>query len=353
MVNLYSMNKIFTPFTIKNITLRNRIVMPPMCMYSAENDGKALPWHSQHYRTRAQGGAGLIIQEATAVEPRGRISAGDLGIWNDSQMPGLTDIVKGIIAEASVPGIQLAHAGRKCNVEGEDVIAPSPINFDDNNSEYFTPREMDSNDIDIVINSFKTAAERAMDAGYKIIELHGAHGYLISEFLSPLTNTRSDEYGGSTKKRAEFLRLVIKAVRSVWKEENPLILRISAKDWAEGGNEPEDLAEIINNVKGEGLDLINVSSGGVVHDAKIKAAPGFQIFAAKIIKDLTGLPVIGGGLITNAGQAEDIITNNDADLVFMGRELLRNPYFPLLSARDSGEDVHYWPKQYERAKKQY
>ncbi|MBI9108170.1 MAG: NADH:flavin oxidoreductase/NADH oxidase [Spirochaetales bacterium] len=344
------MNHLFTPFNIKNITFRNRIVMPPMCMYSAGNDGIASPWHSFHYRTRAQGGAGLIIQEATSVESRGRISSNDLGIWSDSHLPGLSDIVKGIIEEGAVPGIQLAHAGRKCNAEGEDVIAPSPINFDLNDPAFVTPREMGRDDIEIVIESFKRGAERAAEAGYKILEIHGAHGYLLSSFLSPLTNTRSDEFGGSPRKRAEFLRLLIKAIRTVWKEENPLMLRVSAADWAEGGNKPEDLAEIIKLVKNEGLDIINVSSGGVVHKAKIPAAPGFQVPAAKIIKNLTGLPVIGGGLITNAGQAEEFVRNGDTDLVFLGRELLRNPFFPLLSSKEAGEEIDYWPKQYARAR---
>jgi len=344
------MNHIYTPFTIKNISLRNRIVMPPMCMYSAGVDGKATSWHSFHYRTRAQGGTGLIIQEASAVEPRGRISSNDLGIWDDSHIPGLSSIVNGIIEEGAVPGIQLAHAGRKCCAAGEDVIAPSPINFDLNAPEYVTPREMTQTDIETVIESFKRAAERAAEAGYRILELHGAHGYLISEFLSPLTNHRSDAFGGSAKKRAEFLRLIIKAVRSVWSEENALMLRVSAMDWDEGGNQAEDLAEAVKLVKDQGLDIIHVSTGGLVPHVKIPAAPGFQIPAAKIIKDLTGLPVVGGGLITTAPQAEEIIRNGDSDLVFLGRELLRNPNFPLLNSRDTEEDLAYWPKQYERAK---
>ena len=342
------MDHLFTPFTIKNITLRNRIVMPPMCMYSASNNGKATVWHSFHYRTRAQGGTGLIIQEATSVESRGRISQHDLGIWNDSQIPALTEIVESIKIEGAIAGIQLAHAGRKCCTDGEDLIAPSPISFDPDDKAYKIPREMNRNDIDEVVESFKKAAERAVIAGYQILEIHGAHGYLINEFLSPLTNHRKDEFGGSVSNRAEFLRLIIRAVRSVWKEENPLMLRISAIDYREGGNNPEDLAQLINLVKSEGIDIINVSTGGVVSNVHIPAAPSFQIPAAKIIKDLTGLPVIGGGLITEAEQAEDIIKNNNTDLVFLGRELLRNPYFALLNAREAGINLEYWPNQYKR-----
>jgi NADPH2 dehydrogenase len=345
------MNLLFTPMTLKNITLRNRFVMAPMCMFSAGSEGMAEPWHSFHYRTRAQGGTSLIIQEATAVESRGRITAQDLGLWNDSQIPGSREIVEGIKAEGAVPAIQLAHAGRKCRAAGEDVIAPSPLAFDpDDPKENITPREMTKSDIETVVESFKKAALRAQEAGYQILEIHGAHGYLISEFLSPLTNHRTDAFGGSLKKRAEFLRLVIKGVRSVWKEENLLILRVSALDYAPGGNEPEDLAEMINLVKDEGLDLIHVSSGGVVPNVTIPIGPAYQIPAAGIIRKLTGLPVIGGGMITTAAQAEKVIKDKEGDLVFLGRELLRNPYFPLLCARDAGVDVDYWPRQYGRGK---
>ncbi|MDC7231906.1 MAG: NADPH dehydrogenase NamA [Spirochaetales bacterium] len=343
------MNALFTPFRVKNMELRNRIVMPPMCMYSAGSDGKATDWHSFHYRTRAQGGTGLIIQEATAVEARGRISDRDLGIWSDDQIPGLQSIVDGIKEEGAVPAIQLAHAGRKCTVSSEDVIAPSPVCFDSEDPLYLTPREMSAEDIDAVIASFKNAAVRAAQAGYEALEIHGAHGYLISEFLSPLTNFRQDEFGGSAGGRAEFLKRIIQAVRSVWAQENPLILRVSALDYGDNGNEAEDLAEMINLVKDEGLDLVHVSTGGVVPHVVIPAAPGFQIPAAKIIKTLTDLPVAGGGLITEAEHAEQILADEECDLVFLGRELLRNPYFPLSSAQKAGVKLKYKPKQYERS----
>lgn len=343
------MDNLFTPFSIKNLTLRNRIVLPPMCMYSAGLDGRATDWHSFHYRTRAQGGTAMIIQEATAVEVRGRISNNDLGLWENSQISGMTDIVSAIEAEGAIPAIQLAHAGRKCCAPGQDVIGPSSINFDPDDPQYRIPREMSTEDIETVVEAFRTAAERAVEAGYKVIEIHGAHGYLISEFLSPLTNKRHDEFGGTVEKRAEFLKHVIRAVRSVWPEENTLALRVSALDYSAEGNDAEDIAQIINQVKGEGLDLIHVSSGGVVPNVKIPADPGFQIPPARIIKTRTSLPVIGGGLLTDPNHADKIIREGDSDLVFLGRELLRNPYFPYLSAKTAGIVLPYWPEQYARS----
>lgn len=343
------MKKLYSPLGIKDIELRNRIAMAPMCMFSAGDDGKATPWHAFHYRTRAQGGAGLIIQEATAVEARGRISAADLGLWCDDQIPGMAQVVRGIEAEGAVPAIQLAHAGRKCHAPGEDVIAPSPLIFDPEDPKDVTPREMSPKDIDVAVESFARSAERAAEAGYRLLELHGAHGYLINEFLSPLTNKRNDEFGGSHAGRAEFLKRIIKAVRRVWPMEHPLMLRVSALDYHPDGNRPEDLARMINLVKGEGLDMIHVSTGGVVPGAKIPLGPEYQIPAAWIIREETELPVIGGGLITDAVRADAIIDRGDADLVFFGRELLRNPYFPLLSAREAGVDLDYWPEPYRRA----
>ncbi len=319
-------------------------------MYSASTDGIATQWHHFHYRTRAQGGTALIIQEATAVEPRGRITDADLGIWCDDHIPQLKTLTAGIEAEGAVPAIQLAHAGRKCTAPGEDVIAPSAINFDPGDPEYTEPRAMTHANIQTVIESFRQAARRASEAGYRILEVHGAHGYLISEFLSPLTNRREDEYGGDHKGRSRFLKEVIQAVRSVWPVSKPLILRVSADDYAPGGNHPEDLGAIINLVKKEGVDLVHVSSGGVVPHVKIPLGPGYQIPAARIIREATDLPVVGGGLITSADLAAKVIYQKDADLVFLGRELLRNPYFPLISAQEAGVDLKYWPKPYLRAK---
>lgn len=339
------MSKLFSSFKVKNIELKNRIVMAPMCMYSAENDGKAKEWHYIHYATRAIGGTGLIIQEATAVESRGRISDRDLGIWEDSQIEGLRRIVSGCKRHGAVMGIQLAHAGRKCEVLKEKIIAPSAEAFSE---EYKTPKEMNKEDIKAVAEAFKEGTRRAAEAGYDIIELHGAHGYLINQFLSPLSNKRTDEYGGSKENRARFLKEILAAVREVWPMNKAIILRVSAEDYEEKGNHPEDLAEMINIVKLEGLDVIHVSSGGVA-PIPISVYPGYQIKFAEIIKEKTGLPVIAGGLIATAELAEEIVQNNRADLVFLARELLRNPYWPLEAAHELKADIA-WPQQYERGR---
>lgn len=343
------MNKLLSPYTIKNIKLRNRIVMPPMCMYSAGNDGIATDWHQHHYRTRAVGGVGLIIQEATAVEPRGRISHRDLGIWSDIHIPALRRITESIKAEGAVPAIQLAHAGRKCTVLHEDIIAPSPLCFDESDNNYTTPREMDHKDMDIIVEAFRKGAERAAEAGYEVLEIHGAHGYLLSEFLSPLTNRREDDFGGSPEKQAELLKKVVKAVRAVWSKDKVLMIRLSGEDWADGGNHAENLAYIINYLKSEGVDIIHVSTGGVVPHARIPVAPLFQIPAAAAIRKLTGLPVIAGGLVTTGDMAEEILEKDEADLIFLGRELLRNPYFPLLYAKNKKINLNYVPESYKRA----
>lgn len=339
------MSKLFSNYKVKNLELKNRIVMAPMCMYSADSEGNPGTWHYLHYGNRAVGGTGLIILEATAVETNGRISAKDLGIWDDSHIEKLKAIVQECKKYGAKMGIQLAHAGRKCEVTTEDIIAPSAIAF---NEEYKTPREMSIDDIKRVVSSFKEGARRAKEAGFDVIEIHGAHGYLINEFLSPLTNKRKDEYGGNFQNRARFLREVIEAVREVWAKELPLILRISAEEYADGGNNPKDIAEIINYVKEVGIDIINVSSGAVV-EAKIKTYPGYQVKFAETIKEITNLPVIAGGLITSPLMAEEILQNNRADLVFIGRELLRNPYWPLNAAKELKDDIE-WPDQYSRSK---
>lgn len=340
------MAKLFESIKIKDMELKNRIVMPPMCMYSTDDNGHANDWHYIHYATRAIGGTGLIIVEATAVEKRGRISNRDLGIWDDSHVEGLSKIVGLSKKYGAKIAIQLAHAGRKCEVEAENIIAPSPIAY---NEKYKTPIEMTKEDIKTVIKAFKEGARRALSAGFDAIEIHAAHGYLINEFLSPLSNKRNDEYGGSLENRTRFLKEIIREVRRVWPENKPLIVRVSAEDYVEGGNHPEDLAEMINLVKEEGVDLIDVSSGAVV-PAPIKAYPGYQVKFAEVIKDKTGLPVIAGGLISEPEMAEEIIANNRADLVFLGRELLRNPYWPLQAAKKLRHNID-WPVQYERSRR--
>lgn len=341
------MSKLFTQIKIKDMELKNRIVMPPMCMYSADDEGNPNSWHFVHYATRAVGGVGLIILEATAVESRGRITDKDLGIWSDSHVDGLKKIVDEVKRHGTKIGIQLGHAGRKCEAVSENIIAPSAIAYSEN---YRVPTEMTKEDIKAVIDAFKNGAERAESAGFDVIEIHGAHGYLINEFLSPLSNKRNDEYGGGLENRARLLLEIVKAIREVWPKEKPIILRVSAEDYVTEGNHDIDLANIINLVKNEGIDLINVSSGAVV-PARIKTYPGYQVKFAETIKRETNLPVIAGGLITEAEMSEEILQNDRADLVFIGRELLRNPYWPLQAAEKLGDSGLSWPVQYERSKK--
>ncbi|HHZ01960.1 MAG TPA: NADPH dehydrogenase NamA [Tissierellia bacterium] len=339
------MSKLFTSFKIKDLNIKNRIVMAPMCMYSADKSGNSNDWHFVHYTSRAVGGVGLILQEATAVEPRGRISSNDLGLWDDNHIEGLKKIVDSVKKHGASMGVQLAHAGRKCEAENEQIIAPSSIAYSE---EYRLPKEMTREDIKTVVKAFKDAAKRCIEVGYDIIEIHGAHGYLINEFLSPVTNKRTDEYGGSAENRARFLKEVLRGVREVWTEDKPLILRVTAEDYVEEGNHPEDLAELINLVKEDGVDIINVSSGGLVNIVP-KAFQGYQVKFAEVIKERTGLPVIAGGLIIDPHMAEEILQNKRADLVYLGRELLRNPNWPLLAAHELKDEVP-WPSQYERAK---
>ncbi len=339
------MAKLFSEFKVKDMVLKNRIVMAPMCMYSADTEGKANDWHYTHYATRAVGGTGLIITEATAVERRGRISDWDLGIWKDEHIEGLKRIVDGCHNNGAKAGIQLAHAGRKSQATADHPIAPSAISY---GKDYRTPHEMSREDIEKVVDAFKDGARRAHDAGFDTIELHAAHGYLINEFLSQLTNNRRDEYGGSVENRARFLKDILQAVTSVWPQEKPIIVRISAEEYKEEGNHPNDLVNILNFVKDEGIDLVNVSTGGVVNVSP-KAFPGYQIRHAEIICQQTGLPVVAGGLISSPLMAEEVLRNERADLVFLGRELLRNPYWPLQAAKELRYDLE-WPEQYLRAK---
>jgi len=339
------MSKLMSSYQIKNMELKNRIMMAPMCMFCAGEDGLATEWHLIHYATRAVGQVGLIMMEATGVESRGRISSRDLGLWRDEQIEGLGKIVKACHENGAKVGVQLAHAGRKSEVLTEPSIAPSPIRFSDT---YRTPMEMTTKEIEEVKHAFRDAAGRADQAGYDVIELHAAHGYLISEFLSPLTNQRTDEYGGSLENRALFLREVLREVKTVWPASKPIIVRVSAEDYEEGGNHPEDLAQIMKLLKGEGIDLVNVSSGGVVNVSP-KAYPGYQVKFAEVIKEVASIPVIAGGLIGSSQLAEEILHNDRADLIFVGRELLRNPYWTLQAAHELRDEL-LWPAQYERSR---
>ncbi|MDQ6470126.1 NADH:flavin oxidoreductase/NADH oxidase [Flavobacterium sp. LHD-80] len=353
-------SQLFSALTLKNITLKNRIVISPMCQYSAE-DGFANNWHLVHLGSRASGGAGLIIQEATAVSPEARISPADLGIWKDEHIVKLKEINEFIVSQNSIPGIQLAHAGRKASVSspwegnkkldfaqgGWQTVSASAIPYHD--GEPFLPEALDKNGIQKVISDFKIATKRAVEAGYQVLEIHAAHGYLLHQFLSPLTNVRTDEYGGSFENRIRFTLEIVEAVQTEWPSSLPLFVRISATDWAEGGWNPEESVQLSKILKEKGVDLIDVSSGGLVSHQKIEIGPGYQVpFAEKVKKEaniLTGAV----GLITDAKQAEEILNNGQTDLILFARESLRNPNLPLDFAKELNDDIH-WPKQYERAK---
>lgn len=339
------MQKLFTEFKIKDMVLKNRIVMPPMCMYCAPENGMATKWHEIHYGTRAVGGTALIIIEATGISPEGRLTSNDLGIWDDAHIEGLSRIVQAVHEGGAKIGIQLNHGGRKCEAKGVEIEAPSPIPYNEGAE---PPREMSKKDIADTVDEFRNAAVRAAKAGFDLIQIHAAHGYLINEFLSPLTNHRADEYGGAPENRVRFLGEVIGAVREVWPLEKPLDVRITAEDYQNGGNHAEDLAVMINMVKNNGVDSVNVSTGGLVPVVP-KVYPGYQLPQAETIKEKTGLPVAAGGMLSSAREIDDILIQGKSELVYLGRELLRNPYWPLYAAKELAVELE-WPKQYERAK---
>ena len=354
------MATLFSPLKIKTIELKNRIIVSPMCQYSSE-DGFANDWHLVHLGSRAVGGAALIFTEATAVSAEGRISTKDLGIWKDEHIPFLKRITGFIEKQGSIPGIQLAHAGRKSSElppwEGSKAVAkeeggwqtyaPSAIAFKEGDA---VPKELSINEIKTIIQDFQNAAVRAKKAGFKVIELHGAHGYLINEFLSPISNKRMDEYGGSFENRTRFLLQIIESVRKVWPGDYPLFLRISATEWQEGGWTENDSIKLAELVKTKTIDLIDCSTGGNVAGAKIPLKPLFQVRFAESIKKATGILTGAVGLITTVQEANSIIQENKADVVLLAREFLRNPYFPRKAEKELGVDIP-WPVQYERAKK--
>jgi 2,4-dienoyl-CoA reductase-like NADH-dependent reductase (Old Yellow Enzyme family) len=354
------MSELFTPLQLRSIQLKNRIAVSPMCQYSSE-DGFANDWHLVHLGSHAVGGAALVFTEATAVSPEGRITPHDLGIWKDTHLEFLKRITGFIKAQNAVPGIQLAHAGRKAshhrpwdgghalnaNENPWQTVAPSAIPFKEGEP---VPKELTKEEIQIVINDFKEATIRAQKAGFQVIELHGAHGYLLHEFLSPLSNQRTDEYGGSFENRIRFVLEIIKAIRSVWPEEYPLFLRISASDWVEDGWSIEDSVSLARILKNADVDLIDCSSGGNISSVRIPLVPMYQTPFAEKIKAETGMKTGAVGLITTSAEAESIISSQKADLVLLARQLLRDPYFPLHAAKELNVDVP-WPVQYERAKK--
>jgi 2,4-dienoyl-CoA reductase-like NADH-dependent reductase (Old Yellow Enzyme family) len=350
--------KLFEPFPQRSLSLRNRIVVSPMCQYSAV-DGVPEHWHLVHLGSRAVGGAGAVIAEATAVSAQGRISPGDTGIWNDGQVAAWQPITAFIAAQGAVPGVQLAHAGRKASAHRPwdgggaltaaqgawTTVAPSALPFD---TGWHTPEALDAAGIRQLIDDFRAAARRALAAGFRLVELHAAHGYLLHQFLSPLSNLRDDEYGGSYERRVRLVREVTAAVREEWPAELPLWLRISATDWAEGGWDIEQSVRLARELKPLGVDLVDVSSGGLLPHVKIPLAPGYQVpFAARVRRE-AGIATGAVGLITGARQAADIVDNGEADVVLIARESLRDPYFPRRAAQELGAQLPA-PAQYRRA----
>ena len=353
------MPRLFDPLTIRSVTFANRVFVSPMCEYSSD-DGFANAWHLVHLGSRAVGGAGLVMTEATAVTPAGRISPQDLGIWKDEHVDMLARIVRFVHTQGSVAGMQIAHAGRKAStyrpwsgsgrvpeLEGgwRNVLAPSPIPFAEN---YPQPIEMTPRMIDAAVTAFGDAARRALTAGFRVLEIHAAHGYLLHEFLSPLSNHRTDDYGGSFDNRTRLAREVVAAVRAVWPAELPLFIRISATDWVDGGWDIDQSVALAQMLKPLGVDFVDCSSGGNVAHAKIPVGPGYQVEFAERIRKEAELPTGAVGLITSAPQADEIVSADQADAVFLARELLRDPYFPLRAAAELGQEMT-WPAQYLRA----
>jgi 2,4-dienoyl-CoA reductase-like NADH-dependent reductase (Old Yellow Enzyme family) len=351
--------KLFEKYKIRGVEFRNRIWVSPMCQYSS-NDGMPTDWHLVHLGSRAVGGAGLVIQEATAVSPEGRISPSDAGIWSDEHAAAYQRITSFIKEQGAIAGIQIAHAGRKASTAepwnggkivdegygGWETVAPSALAFAE---DYPQPREMTKEDIAKANEDFVAAARRAVSAGFEVIEIHAAHGYLFHEFLSPLSNKRSDEYGGSLENRMRFPLDVAKKVRAGVPEDLPIFVRISATDWIEGGWDLAQSIEFCRLLKEIGIDLIDVSSGGNVPHAKIPVGPGYQAGFAGEIRREVGIATGAVGMITEARQSEEILQNAQADAILIAREFLRDPYFPLTAAAELGESMDYVPKQYGRA----
>ncbi|MFJ4426388.1 NADH:flavin oxidoreductase/NADH oxidase [Streptomyces bobili] len=358
------MSALFQPYSLRDVTIPNRVWMPPMCQYSAAPEGPLTgaptDWHFAHYAARATGGTGLIIVEATAVSPEGRISPYDLGIWNDTQVEAFRRITRFLVEQGTVPAIQLAHAGRKGSTDrpwkggapvgpqahGWQPVGPSAIPFAEGHP---VPTELTTTQIEDVVVEFADAARRALAAGFEIAEIHGAHGYLIGNFLSPHSNHRTDEYGGSYENRTRFALEVVDAVRAVWPDDKPLFFRVSATDWLEeDGWTPDETVRFARELHAHGVDLLDVSTGGNASGVRIPVGPGYQVPFAARVKAETPMPVAAVGLITDAEQAEKILANGEADAVLLGRELLRNPSWARQAAREAGAEVRV-PDQYHRS----
>ncbi|MFF7387741.1 NADH:flavin oxidoreductase/NADH oxidase [Streptomyces scabiei] len=358
------MSALFEPYRLRELTIPNRVWMPPMCQYSAAPEGPLAgapnDWHFAHYAARATGGTGLIIVEATAVSPEGRISPYDLGLWNDTQVEAFRRITGFLKGQGTVPAVQLAHAGRKASTDqpwrggapvgadahGWQPVAPSSLAFDERHP---VPDELTVDQIQDVVERFAEAARRALAAGFEVVEIHGAHGYLINEFLSPHSNRRTDSYGGSWENRIRLALEVVDAVREVWPAEKPLFFRVSATEWLEdGGWTADDTVRLAAELKAHGVDLLDVSSGGNAPGVRIPVGPGYQVPFAARVRNESALPVAAVGLITEAEQAEKILANGEADAVLLGRELLRSPSWARQAARELGGEVHV-PEQYHRS----
>jgi 2,4-dienoyl-CoA reductase-like NADH-dependent reductase (Old Yellow Enzyme family) len=352
---------LLSPVTLRGVTLRNRIAMSPMCQYSAV-EGMANDWHLVHLGSRAAGGMSLVMVEATAVTRDGRISPGDMGIWSDEHIAPLARIAKFVESQGAAPSIQLAHAGRKASCDlpwqggaplsperggWRPVYAPSAIPFDDSSPE---PTSLDQAGIDGIVGAFEAAARRALQAGFKILEIHSAHGYLLHEFLSPLSNRRTDDYGGSLANRMRLVLRIAAQLRRLMPDEMPLFTRISATDWVEGGWDAGQSVALCRELKARGVDLIDISSGGLIPTARIPVAKGYQVPFARRVREEAGIATGAVGLITEAGHANEIITGGDADLVFLARELLREPYWAIKAQHELGEEPQ-WPLQYGYAVK--
>jgi 2,4-dienoyl-CoA reductase-like NADH-dependent reductase (Old Yellow Enzyme family) len=351
-------SRLLSPLTLRGTTFRNRIWVAPMCQYSS-SDGHPTDWHLVHLGGLARGGAGLVLTEATAVTPEGRISPQDAGIWTDRQAVDYERITAFVRGQGAVPGIQLAHAGRKGSTfapgrghgavppadGGWPTVAPSPLAFGD----WPVPTELTVDEIGTLVRAWADGAARAVAAGFEVAEIHAAHGYLLHEFLSPLSNQRTDEYGGSPVNRRRLLVEIVDAVRAVWPEQHPLFVRVSASDWVEGGLTVDDVAAVARELAEHGVDLIDVSSGGNSPEQRIVLGPGYQVPFARTIREVSGLPVGAVGLITEPTQAETILADGSADAVLLARALLREPNWPQRAAHELGDDG-YWPAQYERAR---
>jgi 2,4-dienoyl-CoA reductase-like NADH-dependent reductase (Old Yellow Enzyme family) len=356
------MSALFTPLTLRGTTFRNRLWVAPLCQYSVEErDGVPTDWHLVHLGSFALGGAGLVMTEATAVNSEGRISPEDTGIWNEKQVDAWARITAFIRSQGAVPGIQLAHAGRKASTwrpfaphhgtqpgaeGGWGAVAPSAVAFEG----YDVPRELSVDEIEAVVDDFAAAATRAISAGFELLEIHAAHGYLLHQFLSPLSNLRDDQYGGSLQNRASLLLAIVRAVREAVGESIPLLVRFSATDWADDGWDQEQTAVVAGWARDAGADLFDISTGGLVSGVKIPVGPGYQVPFAEFVHETAAVPVSSVGLITEAQQAEDVVASGRADAVMMGREMMRDPHFAWRAAADLGVDLDYYPPQYLRSK---